>query len=453
MGPFLDPPFKNLRCSPLGVIPKQEKGTFRLIHDLSFPLGDSINAGIDESFTLVSYDSIDNVVQLVKKMGRGALMAKADIENAYRLLPIHPNDYELLGFTVQIGGSTYYFADMCLPMGLSMSCQTFERFSSALQWVMEFHYNAHLSHMIDDFFFIGPKNTNKCSESLQTFLDIASHLAVPIKSSKTVLPTNKITIYGIEVDSQDMIFRLPEDKVVKIRQALQDSLTRNKISFKQLQSLLGLLNFATLVVVPGRVFLRRLYDLTIGVKKNYYMIRLTNAAKADLKVWYRFMQSFNGRCMFSNDAWVGSDHIKLFSDAAQSKGYAAVLGSQWFYGSWPSGMESLNISVLELFPIVLTIEHWGHLLKNHKVLLLTDNEAIVFVINKSSSKCPLLMSLLRRLVAIAIKFNILIRAKHISGKSNLVADCLSRFQFQLARAWAPWLDAIPQQLDPTYLKI
>ncbi|XP_050390001.1 uncharacterized protein LOC126808959 isoform X3 [Patella vulgata] len=453
MGPFLEPPFPNLRCSPLGVIPKQEKDTFRLIHDLSFPLGNSVNSGIDPFYTEVHYDSIDTVVSLVKQHGRGALMAKTDIQNAYRLLPIHPDDYELLGFSVEVEGQHYYFADMCLPMGLNMSCQTFERFSTALHWVMETKYNSFISHMIDDFFFIGPPNTSVCADSLQNFMSLTQYLHIPIKASKTVNPTTTITIYGIEIDSIQMVSRLPDEKVIKVRAALSECLDKRKVTLKQLQSLLGLLNFVTLVVVPGRTFLRRLYDLTIGVAKPYYKVRLNNSAKADIRIWHQFMQGFNGRCMFMSDAWLASDYLKLFTDAASSKGYAAVLNSKWFYGTWPPQMQTMSINVQELFPIVLAIEHWGPLLRNHKLLVLSDNECVVFVINKATSKCPHLMKLIRRLILAAIKYNILIRSKHIQGKSNLVADCLSRFKFQQARHWAPWLETNPQILNQDLLKI
>jgi hypothetical protein len=49
-GPFLSPPFQNLVCSPLGLIPKNIPGKFRLIHDLSFPKGNSINSHIPLRF-------------------------------------------------------------------------------------------------------------------------------------------------------------------------------------------------------------------------------------------------------------------------------------------------------------------------------------------------------------------------------------------------------------------
>jgi hypothetical protein len=44
-----------------------------------------------------------------------------------------------------------------------------------------------------------------------------------------------------------------------------------------------------------------------------------------------------------------------------------------------------------------------------------------------------------RLVIAALTYNIVFRAKHIKGKTNVIADYLSRSQFQKARALAPWL--------------
>jgi hypothetical protein len=43
-------------------------------------------------------------------------MAKTDIENSFKIIPIHPDDQELLGFAIQ----GQYFYDKTLPIGLRM---------------------------------------------------------------------------------------------------------------------------------------------------------------------------------------------------------------------------------------------------------------------------------------------------------------------------------------------
>jgi hypothetical protein len=100
---------------------------------------------------------------------------------------------------------------------------------------------------------------------------------------------------------------------------------KKKVTLKSLQSLLGLLNFAASCIVPGRTFLRRLYDLTVGIRFPHFKIRLTNEAKADLAVWSSFLQSFNGKCMFLNDSWSHSHILHLFTDAASTAGLLQFL--------------------------------------------------------------------------------------------------------------------------------
>lgn len=53
-----------------------------------------------------------------------------------------------------------------------------------------------------------------------------------------------------------------------------------------------LMNFACNVVLPGRAFLKKFIDLTIGIIKEYYRIRMTKQVEEDLAVWYNFLTFF-----------------------------------------------------------------------------------------------------------------------------------------------------------------
>ena len=140
-----------------------------------------------------------------------------------------------------------------------------------------------MSHIIDDFLFVGPANSSQCFHDLQNFLHLCQRLGVPIKDSKTVLPSKVIIIYGIEVDSEKMEWRLPQDKIVKINTALISAMHRKKITLRSLQSLIRLLNFACMVVCPGRAFLPRLIDITVNIVNPFHFIRLTCEARAALQ--------------------------------------------------------------------------------------------------------------------------------------------------------------------------
>ncbi len=95
-GPFETPPFPNLRCSGLGLVPKGESG-WRLISHLSAPAGSSINDHISSDDYSLQYHTIDDAISILATLGPNAFMAKADLQNAFRLCPVHPLDWPLLG--------------------------------------------------------------------------------------------------------------------------------------------------------------------------------------------------------------------------------------------------------------------------------------------------------------------------------------------------------------------
>lgn len=171
---------------------------------------------------------------------------------------------------------------------------------------------------------------------------------------------------------------------------------------KEIQSLTGLLNFACSVVLPGRAFLRRLIDLTLGLRSPHY-VRLNGEVKADLQIWQSFLTSFNGRTFFLEDTWYSSDKLQLYTDAAGALGFGAVFGSRWCYGKWPDNWLYKNIAILEFYPIVLSLYLWGHEMQNRCILFFTDNEALVHVINKQSCRDKALMFFMRKLVLVCLQ--------------------------------------------------
>ena len=405
-GPFNEPPFSSFIISPLGVVPKKTPGEFRMIHHLSFPNGASVNDGIPAEFSSVQYATISDAIHLIKKVGKDCFMGKTDIKNAFRIVPIHPNDYNVLGM---IWKEKYYY-DKCMPMGCSSSCSTFELFSSALEWIARDKLKInHLIHVLDDFFVVAPTSA-LCEKQITLFVEMCHYLGVSIAPEKTFGPSNVLSFVGIELDATKFEARLPEDKIEKCKQLISDFLKRKKATLKEVQSLVGLLNFACSVIVPGRAFLRRLIDLTIGIKSPSFFIRLKKEVKEDLKVWQDFLVAYNGVSMFHDDRWYNSKYLNLYTDASGALGFGAIFGSKWCYGAWPVGWTSYNIAFLEFYPIVLSLLLWGDEMKNQCILFFTDNEALVHVINKQTCKDKQLMQFVRKLVLICLKHNILFKA-------------------------------------------
>lgn len=107
----------DLRISPLGLVPKKESRNFRMIHHLSFLLRESVNDGISPEEAAVTYMSFNKARRLIEQAGSGALLGKLDIESTFRLFPVNPEYFHLLGCQLH-------------KMGCSISCRYFVMVSS-----------------------------------------------------------------------------------------------------------------------------------------------------------------------------------------------------------------------------------------------------------------------------------------------------------------------------------
>ncbi len=90
-GPFLVSP-PGLIISPLGAVPKKEKGKIRIIHNLSHPLKNSVNYHIPRHYCEVEYELIDVCCSIVFSLEKGCLMGKGDLCQAFRLLRVALSD-------------------------------------------------------------------------------------------------------------------------------------------------------------------------------------------------------------------------------------------------------------------------------------------------------------------------------------------------------------------------
>ena len=315
--PFGVPPFRDFLISPLGLVPKKTSSEFRLIHHLSFPRGSSVNDGIPRALCSVNYTSADDAIKLVKPLGPGCYMAKTDIALAFRIIPIHPCDFHLLGIKWQ---GKYYF-ERCLPMGCSTSCSIFESFSTALEWIPKKLLGSQaIIHILDDFLIIA-STESACRKQLHKLLALCDDLGVPIAEGKTFGPLTTLQFAGVTLDSITMQASLTEDKLAKCRDQLSSCYHMKRITLRDLQSLIGLLNFTCSVIVPGSAFLRQLIDLTKGLRNPRHFIRITKECKQDIKVWLSFLHQYNGKSLFLPDLWLTSRKLQLYTDAA---GFEAV---------------------------------------------------------------------------------------------------------------------------------
>ena len=142
--------------------------------------------------------------------------------------------------------------------------------------------------------------------------------------------------------------------------------------------------------------------------------------------------------VFLERLWVANDSVQLYTDSSvtcsSTGGFGIFFQDKWAFGRWsrlwPDLCRLSDMTFLELFPVMVTISVWGPLLANRRILFHIDNQAVVRIINKISSKSPQVMALVRRLVLDTLNFQIIFRDEYINTKINAVADSISRCQWR-----------------------
>ena len=415
-------PFIQCHISPFGVIPKRSKpGKWRLIVDLSSPANASVNDGINRDMCSISYVTIDEIVDRIIQMGQGSLLAKVDIKQAYRIIPVHPEDRHLLG--VQWQGSVV--VDKVLPFGLRSAPIIFTAVADALQWIMERKGVENVFHYLDDFITVGPPDSSQCQSNLSGIIQTCKLTGTPLEVEKCEGPATIITFLGMELDTQLMQIRLPPEKLEKLRHQLLMWEKRKAGKKRDLLSLIGSLQHSSKAVRQGRSFLRRLINLSTTAQHLDNFIRLNVSARSDIKWWSMFATKWNGTSMlvrFDKE----NPQISVTSDASGSWGCGAFEGSKWLQYQWPPAMDSLHISIKEMIPVVMAAAIWGKEWSGKSVRFWSDNSSVVALLNSGCSREEQLMHLMRCLVFITAKYNFVVSASHVKGTCNDLADALSR---------------------------
>ena len=448
LGPFDPNLLPEVQISRFGVIPKRNSSSWRLILDLSSPEGWSVNDGIDPDLCSLSYVSIEDAARAIVESGPGSKLAKIDIKNAYRIVPVHPEDRLLLGMVWDEG----LYVDAVLPFGLRSAPKVFTALADALEWVIRREGVQKLFHYLDDFLIVAPPASRQCEEDLQKLLVIFDRLHIPVAMSKLEGPTEHLTFLGIELDTQAMILRLPASKLDELRLLVAQWQGKKFCVKKDLQSLVGKLQQACKVVRPGRTFLRRMFELLKGTSKKQHFIRLNASFRSDLMWWNLFLETWNGISMLEDPAWKSAP-FHLCTDASGSLGCGAWSGQSWFQYSWPECFKQQSIAVKELLPIVMACMVWGKTWCKSAVLVHCDNQAVVEVVNAGYCKDSHLMQLLRCLFFITTFFKISVKAAHIAGSKNTGADALSRNNMHLFFSQVPAANKTPTSIPSALIEL
>ncbi|CAC5383023.1 unnamed protein product [Mytilus coruscus] len=198
-------------------------------------------------------------------------------------------------------------------------------------------------------------------------------LKIPLSAHKTVGPSTSLEYLGLILNSMHMFAKLPDEKLVRIKDILYSYHNRRSCTKHEMLNLLGHLNYACKVIIPGRSFVSYLLTLAHSVKELNHHVTITKGCRDDMAMWFKFLCQWNGISFFISDNVINASDFYLFTDASSTIGYGGYFRKRWFHGIWPDDFirpdeEFFSMAYLELYPIIISAILWGHEWSTKRIL-------------------------------------------------------------------------------------
>ena len=221
---------------------------------------------------------------------------------------------------------------------------------------------------------------------------------------------------------------IDDDRRLDLQRSVQRLLTHGTCGVKDLETLIGKLGFAASVVRGGRAFLHRL-RLCWGAaaSSSSSTVTIDSGARPDAEWWAdKLSNAIQGSRVFLTDSPLPV--VTLKSDAAGEIGWGYIVDGVLHWSRWhPDTVTTAHIQYKELVALVHCMEEYGERFANQIVRFGVDNSSVCYASNKLSSRCPALMTLLRRLASAQCEHNCDAVAVHVSRQFNELADLATRF--------------------------
>ena len=141
---------------------------------------------------------------------------------------------------------------------------------------------------------MGRPLTPECQRNLDILIQVCHLLNIPLAIQKVEGPTTCLDFLGIILDTIRMEARLPDEKLTRIYHTIANWLDKQNATKREILSLVGLLQHATKIVCPGRIFVHRMYSVAAKVQEMDHYTRLNKEFRSDLYWWHTFITSWNG---------------------------------------------------------------------------------------------------------------------------------------------------------------
>ena len=242
---------------PCGAVPKGEDPHGRIIHDFSFaPPGEkSINESIlDNSVRYITF------IERVRALSCVDWYVSVDMKNGYRQVPVHAGDWFSQVYALN---ENEHYIDLCMPFGKTNSSKIFCHWVS--NWCKAFKIRLRnrvrwyfvVKSYVDDIFG-GAKTFEHALRLKETLIATGNLTTAKMNAKKCHGPARQLPILGMLFDSIKRRCTLTQKKQQKYIARLEKSLSKEGMTSKELEKMVGYLVYAGWVEPFGRPFISSL---------------------------------------------------------------------------------------------------------------------------------------------------------------------------------------------------
>ena len=361
---------------------------------------------------------------------QGEWVTSLDFSDAYFHIPINQRSRKYLRFHIR--GRTFQLT--ALPFGLSTAPLEFTKVVKEVK-LMAQAQGIRIHQYLDDWLLRAPCQ-EMCLRHTQTLLDLCRSLGWVVNMEKSELvPQQAFDFVGYHFDLSQGLVKPTQDRWTALSQKINLLLGLETCSVRQFMSLIGLLTATEKQVVSGRLHMR---PIQWHLKKHWHVPEsLEKIIPIPLSLHVHLRWWLSPDYVLSGQPLHPLQHaLQLFPDAS-NEGWGAHLGDCMAKGLWSRSESALHINLLELKAVLLALKQFEQWCCNQIVLVCTDNTTVVSYINKEGGmKSGSLCALLWRLLFWCNKRRIILRARHIPGHLNVIADKLSRHNQVIQTEWS-----------------
>ena len=407
-------------------VPRQQQGqgfysTFFVVPKKPEGLRPILNLKPFNVFVKRTGFKLDSIRTVRNELRPGDMAVSIDLKDAYYHIPIAFHSKQYLRFC--FGGAHFQFR--ALPFGLSSSPRTFCKcLAPILGWCHSqgFRVMAYL----DDWLLIHPDRETLASQS-QQLLRLLERLGWIVSYKKSRLaPSLQFPFLGVDFDTRNNAMAPSRDRIANLSHMARRLLDYPAASALTFLEVLGHMASMIEILPTTRLRMRNiqmclLHQWKAQLESPYKIIWVYQTARDDLLWWMDPTNMVQGAPI-----WPAETQTTILTDASL-EGWGAHCEELAIQGMWTREEASQHINFLEMMTVLIALQRWQKFLQGKSILIRSDNTTVVQYLNKQGGTIsPRLCRLSMYIWETVLQNNMWIKAAHIAGKDNVLADDLSR---------------------------